>query len=226
MGKILIPATKPEDWQQLLADPEKHWRKGYSARTLAHCWQEANGLFPSEVQAVLSQSPELADLEMLLAIPEHQVHLPGGRRPSQNDVWVLARTTDALVSIAVEGKVSEAFGPTVGEWLLDQSPGKEERLRFLCGKLDLDYPPPNNIRYQLIHRTVSALIEAEQFHAKHAVMIVHSFSQEDKWFDDYERFLSLFGARASLNEFVTVRKPREVKLHFAWVRGEKRFLES
>jgi hypothetical protein len=27
-SKIFIPATKPEDWKSLLAEPEKHWRKG------------------------------------------------------------------------------------------------------------------------------------------------------------------------------------------------------
>jgi hypothetical protein len=26
-SKIYIPTTKPEDWQSLLADPEKQWRK-------------------------------------------------------------------------------------------------------------------------------------------------------------------------------------------------------
>jgi len=26
----------PEDWKPLLAEPEKHWRTGYSAKTLAY----------------------------------------------------------------------------------------------------------------------------------------------------------------------------------------------
>jgi len=43
--------------------------------------------------------------------------LPGGAAASQNDVWVLGEISNGLVSIAVEGKVSETFGPTVGEWL-------------------------------------------------------------------------------------------------------------
>ena len=38
LSKIYIPSTKPEDWQSLLAHPEKHWRKGYSAKALAYCW--------------------------------------------------------------------------------------------------------------------------------------------------------------------------------------------
>ncbi|MFA7012304.1 MAG: hypothetical protein WC202_05045, partial [Desulfobacterales bacterium] len=48
-------------------------------------------------------------------LPEHKVPLPGGSRSSQNDIWVLARSKGQLISIAVEGKVSETFGPTVQE---------------------------------------------------------------------------------------------------------------
>ena len=91
MGKVLIPASTPEDWKMFLADPEKHWKRGYSARSLAYCWQEADGI-PTEVLTVLQQIPSLTDLETIFAIPEHQVPLPGGSTKSQNDVWVLGET--------------------------------------------------------------------------------------------------------------------------------------
>jgi len=99
MPNILIPASSPDDWKRFLADPEKHWRTGYSARSLAYCWQEADGI-PSEILSVLGQTPALQGLKTILAIPEHQVPLPGGRRPSQHDVWALAETATGLVSIA------------------------------------------------------------------------------------------------------------------------------
>ncbi|MEK6713103.1 MAG: hypothetical protein AABY41_02780 [Nitrospirota bacterium] len=90
--KIYIPASTPEDWQQLLAEPERHWKKGYSARSLAYCWQEAGGI-PKDVEQVLCQFPDFDGLDTLIVIPENQVPLPGGKRPSQNDCWVLARTS-------------------------------------------------------------------------------------------------------------------------------------
>jgi hypothetical protein len=31
MRRIFIATTGPEDWKGGLADPEKHWKKGYSA---------------------------------------------------------------------------------------------------------------------------------------------------------------------------------------------------
>ena len=202
-ARVLVPAESAEDWRRLLAEPDKHWRRGYSAHAIAHCWQDADG-FPEEIAAVLSRCPRFEDLELLIAIPEHQVPLPGGQRPSQNDVWALARGPHGLVSIAVEGKVSEPFGEPVGKWRENASEGKNVRLRFLCDELGLSYPPPDAIAYQLLHRTVSAIIEARRFLARDAIMLVHSFSASDAWFEDYERFLSLFGLTARIGEVATV----------------------
>ena len=140
MSKILIPTQSAEDWKQFLAKPEKHWKSGYSARTIAYCWQEADGL-PDEVRSVLTQEPAFEGLETLIAIPEHKVMLQGGSRPSQTDAWVIARTKTSLVSIAVEGKVSGSFGPTMAEWGINPSDGKLKRLHFLRSVLGLKIKP-------------------------------------------------------------------------------------
>jgi hypothetical protein len=225
MGKIYVPATSAEQWKQFLADPEKQWRQGYSARTLAYSWQEANG-FPPEVHAVLCASPHFKDIELLHANPEHQVVLPGGGHPSQSDIWALARASGSLVSIAVEGKVAESFGPTMQGWLADAGPGKHKRLNELCDLLGLPAPLPDSLRYQLLHRTASALIEARHYSATHAVMLVHSFSQSNEWFADYEAFASLFGVQAKIDVVVSVGVRGGIPLHLAWVRGDKRFLDK
>ena len=162
---------------------------------------------------------------MLIAIPEHQVALPGGASPSQNDLWVLARCPDGLVSIAVEGKVAEPFGPTIKEWDYSSSAGREERLGFLCSLLNIPFPPPGDIRYQLLHRTASAILEAKRYFAKYAVMLVHSFSQSDQWLDDYERFVSLLGVPGSTNHLSEVDSQSGTRLFLGWVRGEKRYLD-
>jgi len=225
MTKILVPATSPEDWKQFLAEPEKQWKSGYSARSLAYCWQEADGM-PPEVISVLGQVPSLKNLKTIFVIPEHRVPLPGGVRASQNDVWVLGESSSGLVSIAVEGKVSEPFGPTVGEWFENKTTGKEKRLKFLCGELGFDYPPPFKVRYQLLHRTVSAILEAKHFRTNEAVMVVHTFSKTNEWLEDYQYFLSLFGLEAGINQAVTVKIADEINLSFAWVHGSEKYLES
>ena len=225
MSKFLIPTNSPDDWQQLLAEPTKHWKTGRSAKTLAYSWEEAQG-FPAEVYATLSASAAFEGIQMLLAIPEHQVPLPGGTRPSQSDIWVLGRTESSLVSIAVEGKVDEPFGPTLGEWIAEGSQGKETRLAFLLDQLGLTATPPAEVRYQLLHRTASAIIEAKRYHAKDAVLVVHSFSQAHQWFDDYAAFAMLFGAEVEVNRLISVGDRNGVSLHLCWVCGNSKYLSK
>lgn len=224
---IVIPTQGAEDWKGCLAEPDKHWRSGYSARSLAYSWEEAQSRptgLPAEVESTLTLEPRLANLELLLGIPEHQVPLPGGRRPSQTDLWVLGQTPTELVSMAVEGKVSEPFGPTLEEWQAEASPGKQTRLNYLCQCLALASPPPGTIRYQLLHRTASAVIEAQRFKAGCAVMLVHSFSQTSEWFEDYRNFIQLYGLEAEEGQPVCLAKPDGVMLYTVWVKGDPKYL--
>jgi len=220
VSRIYVPTSSAEQWVQFLAEPVKHWRQGFSARTLAYSWQEAAG-FPTEVGSILAS--QFPSVELLLALPEHKVPLPGGSRSSQNDIWVLARCKGQLISIAVEGKVSEPFGPTVQEWQAEPSPGKAERLAHLLSLLGLS-SVSDATRYQLLHRTASAIIEAQRFNAAHAVMLVHSFSQSSEWFQDYAAFVSLMGGSANENSMVAVGSRFGISLHFAWVRGNASYL--
>lgn len=222
MNKIYIPTMRAEEWARLLADPVKHWRQGYSARTLAYSWQEANG-FPSEVDSILKR--QFPSIDLLLALPEHQVPLPGGSRPSQSDIWVLARSQGQLISITVEGKVLEPFGPTLQEWQAEPSHGKAERLSYLLHLLGLS-SVPDSTRYQLLHRTASAIIEAQRYNATHAVMLVHSFSSASEWFQDYSEFVGLFGGSAVKNAVVSAGVRSGVALHFAWVHGNEVYLHK
>ena len=52
-------------------------------------------------------------------------------------------------------------------------------LSFLRPTLGLAADDVGDARYQLVHRTVSALIEARRFAARHAVMLVHLFGERD-----------------------------------------------
>ncbi len=223
MPIIYIPTSSAEQWAQFLPEPSKHWRQGFSARTLAYSWQEAQG-FPAEVYSVLRSIEPFKEVELLFAVPEHQVSLPGGSRPSQNDIWCLAKTRSNLVSIAVEGKVEEPFGPTLGEWLADSSPGKSTRLAYLKEQLSLAVDPPGDVRYQLLHRTASAVIEAKRFLAPQAIMLVHSFSPNQQRFSDYASFVALLGARPEVNRLHSVGTRGGVDLYVGWVCGNLDYL--
>jgi len=140
-------------------------------------------------------------------------------------VLAIAHGPEGLVAIAFEGKVDEAFGPTVGEKRAEGPDGVEDRKRFLLQYLDLPVSVPGSIRYQLLHRTASALLIAEQFYARTAVMLVHSFSPSNKWFEDFEAFAALFEVRPRLGELVAVGEREGVPLYIGWCRGEQRFRE-
>jgi hypothetical protein len=232
VSKILAFTSGPDDWQALLADPLKHWRSGYSARTLAYCWEAADG-FPPEVAQALSQSnsPLLADITPVLAVPEFKVPLPGGVRPSQNDIFVLARSAAGPVSIMVEGKVNESFGPILHEWIRRGSPGKQERLRFIIRSLGLSSQPQGVIRYQLLHRAASAIITGEQYRAVAAVLVVHSFSEAmvgeaPVGWPDYQAFSRLFGVNGVQGKVQRLGRRSRIPLFGVWVVGDQSFLQS
>jgi hypothetical protein len=224
MRKIYVPTLVPESWQALLADPEKQWKIGFSARAVAHSWEAANGL-----------PPEIADLfgdgaELLIALPEHKVSLGDTGRPSQTDVFALVKSQNKTIAVAIEGKVDESFGPTIKDWYVEPSPAKQQRLKFLCDQIEVKFEPINDhlhhLHYQLFHRTASAILEAERFKTDDAAMIVHSFSGEEKGFAAYAAFLGLFDLTASPGELVSKRLSSGRTLYFGWAKGNPIYLSK
>jgi hypothetical protein len=213
------PSSKLSNWKALLAEPQKQWVRKYSAFELAHAWT-SNDTFPENVQSLLNNSEyeSLHNLEIVLKIPEHKVELDTGKAPSQNDLFVLARTDTDLVTIVVEGKVKEPFGPKVEDWLIEASSGKHNRLNFLmkCLKLN-ELENVKSIRYQLLHRTASAIIEAEKYHAKHAIMLVQSFCQEYSSLEEYKAFLKLYNLQGDKNQISGPIVINGVNLYLGWI---------
>jgi len=226
MKRIFVPTQTPSDWQHLLAKPKLHWKKSYSAMTTAACWEAADGELPPEVNQIfqVSGQSDLLDLKLLAAIPECEVDLPGGTRPSHTDVLALARNDKGLVVIAVEAKVDEPFGPTLGEKRSEASNGQSERISYLHAALGLDTPLNDNIRYQLLHRTVSALRTAQDFHATSAVMLVHSFSLTRRWSEDFSAFCQDMSAKPLSPDLYGVPRFKSPRLYLAWCAGDERFL--
>jgi hypothetical protein len=208
------------DWQRGLADPEKQWRTGYSAKTLAACWEAQKGELPPEISALLP-----AGLAPLLIIPEWKTMLPGGSRASQSDIFLLAKAPQGLFVAMIEGKVNESFDKLTSAWLGSGTPGKQTRLEFLCSTLGISRDAALTVRYQLLHRTASALIEAKRFGADSAAMIVHSFSLEHLWFEDFRAFAACLGVKSELSESTETTMPGGIRLTLGWACGDPRFLE-
>lgn len=220
--RILIPTQSPLDWKRLLAKPDLHWKPGASAMATASSWEAADGL-PREVQAALSSGPAaLRDLDLVIAVPEWEVPLPGGSTSSHTDVLAVATSAHGLVVIAVEAKVDEPFGPTIGEKRAEASGGQHERLRYLHETLGLTQPLPDTLRYQLLHRSASAVLTARRFHAETAVMLVQSFSPEARWFDDFRAFASALGAAVAAGAVGCVPSACAPALYVGWCAGDQR----
>lgn len=219
MNRILACTGCVDDWQRFLANRDLHWKEGHSAHALATSWQQADG-FPPDVARVVARAPDLAGATPLLAVPEYKVPLPGGGRGSQSDILVLGRTATGAFAMAVEGKVGESFGPLVDEWLAVGTPGRLRRWRSLCQLLGVESAVCGRLRYQLFHRTASALLAAQMHHATVAAFLVHSFSAKRAGFDDFAAFLRSFGAEAVDGAFVRVGEFKGRTLLVGWVTGE------
>ncbi len=227
--RLFVASSDALAWAAGLADPGKQWRTGYSAKTLAACWQASDD-FPQSVRDVFAASPYslFHGIEMLLGVPEWKVPLPGGNRASQTDLFVLARASSGLIAITVEGKVDEPFDDIVSDWLERDaqaaSKGKRTRLDYLCSELGIDDITAGPLRYQLLHRTASALIEARRFMAPHALMLVHSFSPTARWADEYVAFAAALGVTDAAKDTISrIGERGGVDLYLGWCTGEQRW---
>jgi hypothetical protein len=174
---------RPEDVIRHLAKGQQHWSKGYSAFELAHCWIASGGI-PVRVRAALDDCPAYHAAELIEGFSERQINLRTRGYPSQTDLMAYLRLKDGYAVAAVEGKVDEPFGDLVAEWN-DGSSGRVRRLAGLCDVLRLDPSTVVSLRYPLLHRTVSAIFEAERYKCNRALLLVHSFSRFDSAFADF-----------------------------------------
>jgi hypothetical protein len=209
----------------LLAQPDLHWVSGKSAMSAAASWEDAATRLPPEITAALdaANDPDVSGLELLIAVPEWEVSLPGGTTTSCTDVLAVASNAKGLVVIAVEAKVEEEFGPTIGEKRSGASTGQLHRLEFLHRTLGLADALPGDVRYQLLHRTASAVLAAKTFHASTAVMIVQSFSLESRGLADYKKFCQALGVSGATGTVVPVQNPSGPRLFLGWCAGDQRF---
>jgi hypothetical protein len=185
----------------------------------AQSWEAG---FPPEVAALCG-----SDAELQLAIVEHKVAMPGRGYPSQCDVFALVHAGGRDMAVAVEAKVAETFGPTIGEWLgASPSANKLDRLRTLAAWLGIEAPDPS-LRYQLFHRSAAAIVEARRFHRPVAAMLVQSFSPEAAWADDFAAFTHALGlGRVAPGAVAETVLADGLVLRLGWAKGDPAFLSD
>ena len=225
MKRIVVPTRTGSDWQALLAKPKLHWKKGASAMTAAACWEASAGALPPEIKATLNSSKDahLTDLELLLARPEWEVPLEGGETASSTDVLAICRNSHGLCIVAVEAKVHEDFGPLVGQKRAETSTGQSERLAFLEDLLHVERLE-DSLRYQLVHRTASALLTGKDFHAHSAVMMVQAWDTPPARRKDFDAFCLAVRAKQLTPQVYRLPDFQRPMLFIAWCDGDRKFL--
>jgi hypothetical protein len=206
MNRLSISTRGIGSWRDRLANPQRQWKQHFSALEAAVSWEvagkRASGL-PLEIENCLQQAG-YADPDLLTGMVEHKVPL-GPRTPSQCDVWALIKTSKGRVSMSVEAKVNEGFGnETLGVWLQKTSPagipGRQTRWNYIQSHL----PPGNSfqtVKYQILHRCATAVIEARRWDVPHAAFIVQAFQAPHHSYQDFSTFcqaINLAPARNTL----------------------------
>ena len=210
--------AKPEDVIPHLAKKERDWKKGCSAYELAHSWVNADDI-PYPVRAVLDTCADYVGACLVEGLFEREVDLRTPGRRSQTDLLAFAKLVHGSAVIAVEGKVDEPFADIVSTW--NDSPGKELRLEALCAFLGLKVADVGGLRYQLLHRTASAIYEAQRYRAERAIMLVHSFSVTDASFRDFQAFAESMGMPVqAVNQVSEERECEGTRLRLAWVKDQ------
>jgi hypothetical protein len=135
------------------------------------------------------------------------------------------------VILAVEGKADEVFALRVYAWVrgdrpeveLSQlpRPSRKRRLAFLARHLGLGIGTESRLRYQLLHRTASAVLEAQLHGAVAAIVLVHAFGSEsvENW-NDFSDFVHELGGTIPIKGQVSGPYPtgenKDLPAYFLW----------
>jgi hypothetical protein len=209
-----VPLSKPEDVIPYLGK-KTHWKEGRSAFEAAHSWFEAQDI-PKSIRSVLDADPTLQNAMLEKAFFEKQTELDRYRGPSQTDILAIVRVPSGVAVLGIEAKVDESFGVLVKDWA-DDSESKKQRLAGLVKRLGLDGNAVGQLRYQLLHRTVATLIEAERHGAREAAMVVQSFCPGHAGFSDFQLFATAVGAPVAQCGGISTPIIRgDVRLRLGW----------
>ena len=167
-----------------------------------------------------------------LCLVEKPVFLDTKIAPSMTDLMAYGSNAkgDAIV-LAVEGKADEPFASRVSAWvrgdamtpMMTTAPRQSRlrRLKFLSKHLAKTITPDSTLRYQLLHRTVSAVLEAQLHGAAAAVVLVHAFGPDaPENLLDFSDFLRELGGspvtKGTVSGPYQLGEQRDLPTYFLW----------
>lgn len=210
MSNLCISTRGIGSWRERLADPDRQWKRRFSAFETAVSWElAATSKFeiPSPIGKLFTES-NYRKPALIFAVAEHKVNLPGGAAASQCDVWAVVKTIQGMLSLTVEAKANEPFGDEIVErWLVagkteESMSNRKKRFEYVRSHL----PPSDSlspVRYQILHRCAASVIEAKRFGFQHAAFVVQAFSAPEQSFQDYAVFCQALNIPATRGRLAT-----------------------
>jgi len=204
------------DWVEAVG--AKNYRKGYSAYETHQKWKAISDLLPEPLNSVLlrSRNPIFTGIKPDCVIAEHAVFLDTLKTPSKTDIMAFcSNEARERIVLAVEAKCAEPFAERISRWITtpdaprrlaqrrlftEETPivsRKVDRLRFLNSVLGTDISPESHLRYQLLHRTASAILEARNLSARAAVVVVQAFTFNIENFFDFTDWTTVLGIQGT-----------------------------
>ena len=225
--------TSLDGWRSITKNHENETRSAY---LVGQRWLGSSGDFPPAIKRLMTDS--MLSLRPAFSVAEHITVLDTFVAPSRTDLMVYCRDgKNGRAVIALEGKVTEAFDEQIVYWIRDSrqtrsrqnlpdllalqiNQGKKRRLKWLSNHLGLSLDDQSVIRYQLLHRTVDALLEAKHIGANLAIMLVQAFAECSENWNDYAEFAKLMGfnsiAPDSISEPKVLPAFPGISLHLGW----------
>jgi hypothetical protein len=225
--------TSLDGWKSISRNHENENRSAY---LVGQRWLGSKGEFPPAIKSLMTAS--MGSLRLAFSVAEHITVLDTLVAPSRTDLMVYCGDGKSAKSvIAIEGKFTEGFAERIVYWIRDEKEargtlsrqdllsleikvGRQRRLQWLCNLLDLSFDDQSEIRYQLLHRTVCALLEAKHIGANSAIMLVQAFADCPENWDDYAEFAEKMGftsiAPNSISEAKVLSAFPGISLHLGW----------
>jgi hypothetical protein len=223
MNRLCIGTRGIGSWRERLASPDRQWERGFSAFETAVSWELASRSesgIPEPIEKLLRASG-YGDPVLVLAVAEHKVDLPPNRKAaSQSDVWAVVNTSLGMLSLTVEAKAKEAFGDAIlqkwreGNGSEASKRNRLERWNFLCSHLP-KADSFDHVRYQMLHRCASAVIEAKRLGIRHAAFVVQAFGAPTENFRDYAMVCDALKIASAPGSMATTAV-NDIRLSIGW----------
>jgi hypothetical protein len=168
-----------DQWKSLTAH---HSNERRSAYLVGQRWLGSSGEFPPAIKRVIMASASMQSLRPAFSVAEHITVLDTFTAPSRTDLMVYCRNgTHEKAVIALEGKMTENFDEqsrceATPKWPGTSATFRSPDQRRQATSVEMAFQSPglilydrSTLRYQLIHRTVDALLEAKHIGARSAI---------------------------------------------------------